>query len=217
MTLQPHPVDVPPGYPRAYERELRLGDGRRAAIRPIVPSDAPDLAAAIRSADAETLRRRFLGGPPRITPELLTRLTRLDYRLRFALVAAEAASGKGVAIARYEHVADGVAEFAVVVDPSWRRIGLATALVELLAQAALERSIHTFSASYIAENRPVAALLSLADLTAPRAIGQGLAESHVELDRDSVAAAVRAMNTDQDDATTGERRALVRRRRCLRR
>lgn len=199
MTLQPHPVDVPPGYPLAYERELRLSDGRRAAIRPIVPSDAPDLAAAIRSADAETLRSRFLGGAPRITPELLTRLTNLDYMLRFALVAAEAASGQGIAIARYEHVADGVAEVTVAVDPAWRRVGLATAMVEILAQAALERRIHTFSASHFAENRPVEALLSLADLTGPHAVGHGLAESEVELDRGSVAAAVRAMDADQDD------------------
>ncbi|MGW3101223.1 N-acetyltransferase family protein [Streptomyces sp. NPDC001100] len=213
MTLQRHPADAPPGYPLVYERELRLGDGRRAAIRPIVPSDAPALATAIRSADAETLRRRFLGGPPRLTPELLTRLTTLDYNLRFALVATEATSGKGIAVARYEHVADGVAEVAVAVDPAWRRVGLATALVELLAQAALERSIHTFTASYVAENRPVTALLSLADLTAPRTIGQGLAESEVELDHDNVTAAVRALDTDQDDATAGKERGLVPRRR----
>ena len=200
MTLQPHPVDVPPGYPRAYERELRLGDGRRVAIRPIVPADAPDLATAIRSADAETLRRRFLGGAPRITPELLTRLTTLDYVRRFALVGAEAASGRGIAIARYEHLGDGVAEVGVAVDPAWRRVGLATAMVEILAQAALERHIHSFSASYLAENRPVEALLSLADLTGPRTIDQGLAESEVELDRGSVAAAVRAMDAAQGDA-----------------
>ncbi|MEV0734839.1 GNAT family protein [Streptomyces sp. NPDC050549] len=210
MTLQRHPADVPPGYPLAYEREVRLGDGRRAAIRPIVPSDAPALAAAIRSADAETLRRRFLGGSPRLTPELLTRLTTLDYKLRFALIATEATSGKGIAVARYEHVADGVAEVAVAVDPAWRRVGLATALVELLAQSALERSIHTFNASYIAENRPVTALLSLADITAPRAIGQGLAESEVELDRAGVAAAVRALDTDRTTPRRGKSAALSR-------
>lgn len=200
MSLQPHPVDVPPDYPVAYERELRLRDGRRVAVRPIVPSDAPDLAAAIRSADADTLRRRFLGGSPRITPDLLTRLTKVDYARRFALVAADAPRGQGVAVARYEHLDDGVAEVAVAVDPAWRRVGLATAMVEILAQAALERNIHTFSASYLADNRPVAALLSLADLTRPRATEYGLAESEVELDRGSVAAALRAMNADEHGA-----------------
>lgn len=200
MSLEASPVDVPPNYPAAYERVVRLGDGRRVAIRPLVPSDAPDLAAAIRSADADTLRRRFLGGPPRITPDLLARLTELDYVHRFALVAADATSGQGIAIARYEYLADGVAEVAVAVDPAWRRAGLATAMVEILAQAALERHIHSFSAAYLADNRPVAALLSLADLTRPRAVGHGLAESEVELDRARVSAAVRAMNTDQHDA-----------------
>ncbi|MFE7170376.1 GNAT family N-acetyltransferase [Streptomyces sp. NPDC057616] len=195
MNLQPRPVDTPPHYPAAYERELRLNDGRRVAIRPIVPADAPDLAAAIRSADSETLRRRFLGGAPRITPELLARLTQLDYTHRFALVAADATSGQGIAIARYERLADGVAEVAVAVDPAWRRAGLATAMVEILAQAALERGIHGFSASYLADNRPVTALLSLADVARPRPLGHGLAESEVELDQGGVAAAVRAMNT----------------------
>jgi len=73
MSFEPrHPPNVPPGYPRAYERELTLSDGRRVFIRPIVPSDAPQLASAIQAADPETLRRRFLGGPPRVTPALLT-------------------------------------------------------------------------------------------------------------------------------------------------
>src|SRR6266498_150627 len=42
---------------------------------------------AIRTADPETVRRRFLGTPPRLTPSVLTRLTTVDYRQRFTLVA----------------------------------------------------------------------------------------------------------------------------------
>jgi len=56
---------------------------------PILPSDAPALAKAIESADADTIRRRFLGGQPSVTPELLDRLTTVDYTSRFALVAIE--------------------------------------------------------------------------------------------------------------------------------
>ena len=57
--------DFPPGYPSRYESVVRLADGRRVQVRPILPSDAPELAEAIRTADAETLHARFLGGPPR--------------------------------------------------------------------------------------------------------------------------------------------------------
>ncbi len=61
-------ASLPRGYPAQYRRELVLRDGRRVLIRPILPSDAPELADAIKTADPDTLRRRFLGGPPRITP-----------------------------------------------------------------------------------------------------------------------------------------------------
>jgi GNAT superfamily N-acetyltransferase len=64
-------------------------------------------------------------------------------------------SRRGVGIARYNVTATGVADVAV--DPACRRIGLATALVERLAQAALARGVRELSAYYLAGNRPVAA------------------------------------------------------------
>jgi RimJ/RimL family protein N-acetyltransferase len=177
------PAEMPPGYPKEYERELRLNDGRHVRVRPLVPADAPRLAAAIEAADADTLRRRFLGEPPRVTAALLTYLTELDYVRRFALVAADAQTGRGIAIARYEPLDPGVAEVAVVVDPAWRRVGMATSLIEMLAQAALDRGVHAFSATYLAESRSVAALLARADSIGQQSIRQGIAEVVVALDR----------------------------------
>jgi len=92
---------LPPGYPRECEQEVTLRDGRRVLIRPILPSDAPELAEAIKTADPGTLCRRFLGGPPRVTPALLAHLTVVDYVQRFALVAIDMITGSGVAVARY--------------------------------------------------------------------------------------------------------------------
>jgi GNAT superfamily N-acetyltransferase len=159
----PHPraVGVPPGYPSTYESVVRLADGRVVEVRPIVPSDAAELAEAIRTADAETLHARFLGAPPSPTRATLDRLTRLDYVNRFALVARS--EGRGVAIARYGTLPpseDGsvVADVAVVVRPEWRRLGVATALVELLARRALECGITDFTATFLATNRPVTEL-----------------------------------------------------------
>ena len=92
-------ADLPPGYPQEYLRLVTLRDGRSVLIRPIQPSDAPALAEAIESADADTIRRRFLGGHPQVTPELLDYLTTVDYTSRFALVAIEPASPAMTAIA----------------------------------------------------------------------------------------------------------------------
>src|SRR4051812_5651535 len=99
----PLPTVLPPGYPKAYVGELRLADGRRVQVRPILPTDAPELADAIRHADADTLRSRFLGAAPPMSDALLKGLTELDYVHRFALVAL--AGGRGVAVARYIAIA----------------------------------------------------------------------------------------------------------------
>jgi GNAT superfamily N-acetyltransferase len=154
-------VEPPPGYPREYETRIQLDDGRRVQIRPILPSDAPELARAIRTADPADLRARFLGAPPKVTPELLDSLTRLDYTTRFALVAR--AHGRGVAVGRYialppDEQGDVAAEIAVAVDPAWRQVGLATRLVGMLAQRAHECGIGSFTAIFFTQNRPVVEL-----------------------------------------------------------
>ncbi|UQU67814.1 hypothetical protein COUCH_16725 [Couchioplanes caeruleus] len=95
---------LPPGYPHGCERALRLADGRTVQLRPIRPDDAGQLAEAIRTADPDTVRRRFVGGAPHITPALPAHLCTVDHRDRFAPVATEPGTGRGVAVARYEAV-----------------------------------------------------------------------------------------------------------------
>jgi GNAT superfamily N-acetyltransferase len=157
-----------------FGRQVTLRDGRVVDVRPVVPDDAAELGEAIRTADPDTRNRRFLGGPPPVTTALLEYLTVLDYRTRFALVARARVAGRGVGIARFERVGDGVAEVAVVVEPGWRRVGLATALIHLLGAAALARGISTF-------NRPVAALLVDAGAGGAGFISDGIAQLKVAL------------------------------------
>jgi RimJ/RimL family protein N-acetyltransferase len=170
-------ADLPPGYPQEYLRLVTLRDGRSVLIRPVLPSDAPALAEAIQSADADTIRRRYLSGHPQVTPALLDYLTTVDYTSRFALVAVEPASQRGVAIARYEPAdQDGTADVAIAVSPSWRDVGLAGELLRVLAQAASERGMHTFTGTFLADNRPVTALISEADEPANQVTSRGITE-----------------------------------------
>jgi len=175
-------ANLPPGYPQEYERLVTLRDGRSVLIRPIQPSDAPALAEAIESADADTIRRRYLGRHLQVTSGLVDYLTTVDYASRFALVAVEPACQRGIAIARYEPgEQDGTAEVAVVVTPGWRDVGLAAELLRLLAQAASERGIHKFTGTYLADNRPVTALINEADEPADQVTSGGIAEFSVRL------------------------------------
>lgn len=153
-------VRRPHGYPCDLERSVILTDGRTVRVRPVVPGDANALVHAIRTADPATLRARFLGGAAPTDRRTIRHLVELDYTSRLALVAFGA--GRGVAIARYESVPDqpGTAEVAVAVDPAWRRVGLATALVRLLAEAATARGITQFTATYFAHNVDVASIIT---------------------------------------------------------
>ncbi|WIY02031.1 GNAT family N-acetyltransferase [Amycolatopsis mongoliensis] len=170
-----------PVVPTGFDRTLTLKDGRVVHVRPLVRADAAELGEAIRNADPATLYRRFCGTPPRVTPRLLERLTDLDYQRRFALVARDT-DGHGVAIARYGATTQpGVAEIAVAVDPAWRRVGLASALVHMLGEAALARGFDRFTALYFADNLPVSELLD--DAGGRRVIAAGVAEAEVQLRR----------------------------------
>lgn len=153
------PEPVPEGYPRSLEHPLRLLDGRRVFIRPILPSDAEELQRAVENADPETLRRRFLGGSPPRTAEEFQHLVCVDYDRRLAVVAL-AEDGQGVGIARYEALGDtDTAEIAVAIDPRWRHIGLATNLLRQLAAGAVANGIRRFSAEFFADNLDVTDLL----------------------------------------------------------
>lgn len=158
---------LPPGYPAHLERDVTLRDGRRVHVRPIVPSDAPDLAAAAAAADAETMYLRFFTPRPRLSARQLRHLTEVDYRSRLALVAF-GDDDRGVAVARYESRpgADD-AEVAIVVDAGWRRVGLAAALLALLEEAARQAGIRRLAALHLADNLPAAAMLAAAGYGSP--------------------------------------------------
>jgi GNAT superfamily N-acetyltransferase len=150
---------LPPGYPSNLERDVVLLDGRAVHLRPILPSDAAQLRAAIQRADAETLRRRFLGGRPPYRDNEIARLTQVDYTTRMAVVALDAA-GTGVGVARYDRgQTTETAEVAVAVDGDWRHVSLATCLLRVLAEHAATVGIRRFHAEFFSDNIDVLELL----------------------------------------------------------
>ena len=149
-------MTVPAGYPRELEASIHLADGTALTIRPILPTDADEMEAAYRAADAETLRHRFFTAAPHIGAKQIHYLADVDYDRRLALVAFSD-GGEGVGIARYEGLGDpDTAEVAVVVHSDWRRRGIATELLRRLEAPARQRGIEEFEAVYLPENDAVA-------------------------------------------------------------
>jgi RimJ/RimL family protein N-acetyltransferase len=148
--------ELPQGYPEHLGGPYELHDGRTVWIRPILPSDATEIAEAIESADRETLLHRFFTAAPHITNRQIHYLAEVDYQRRLALIARDD-EGRGVAVARYEcHPQSRVAEVAVAVDPGWRDQGLATELLRLLEDPARENGFEALDAVYLPDNHAVA-------------------------------------------------------------
>jgi GNAT superfamily N-acetyltransferase len=172
----------PAGYPADFERDLVLEDGRAVHLRPVVPEDVTELAAAIARADPETIRRRFLGGGPPRTRAGLLRLVTVDYVRRFA-IAAFTADGTGVGIARYEgeHTWP-VVDVAVAVDPGWRGAGLGRELMKEVLCRAVSQGATDLTADFFADNVRVRNLLAEAGLAEQRTVEHGVVQDEISLE-----------------------------------
>lgn len=157
--LKPARTARPPGYPDELERSWVLRDGRPAFARPIVPADELMIERQWREADAETLYQRFFTARPKLDARRLHSLVHVDYRRRLAL-AAFAEDGQGIGVARYEGKprADQ-AEIALVVHQNWRRVGLASALLGELIEAARARGVRRLTSLCLQDNRAMTGLL----------------------------------------------------------
>jgi RimJ/RimL family protein N-acetyltransferase len=148
------------------ERSVTLADGSRVVIRPIEPDDRSTLAAAHLRLTPESQYRRYFGAKPRLSQSDLDYLTRIDHREHEAILAIDPATGDGIGAARYVRTAPGIAEPAFVIAEEWRRRGLASRLLEALAERAQEEAIRRFEAPVLATNHEaIRALARLGKMT----------------------------------------------------
>ncbi len=134
---------------------VRLRSGREVVIRPIRPSDAPELEAAYERLSPQSKYLRFLAPKPHLSGSDTRYLVQVDGVNHFALVATTVGGPKHIlGVARFVRLSDDpqAAEFAIVVGDPFQHEGLGGELMERLAQAATARGIARFQATVLAEN-----------------------------------------------------------------
>src|SRR5947208_5045764 len=119
--------------------DVKLRDGARLRIRPILPTDRGKLADTQPGFSRESHYKRFFSAPP-LSDKVVQYLVDVDYFDHFAWVAlaADDVDEPGVASARYirERTAPDTAEVAFSVVDDYQGRGLGTLLVGALAVAA---------------------------------------------------------------------------------
>lgn len=161
-TPEPDLADAPSGYPHERVSEGRLSDGTALRIRPILDEDGPELRAGLRRLSERTRWLRFHAVIHDFTDETLQRLAQVDHHAREALIAEVKVGSRvvpgarhwqPVAVARWEPLEPGEAEFAIVVEDAYQGRGIGGRLLAALAEAARSEGLGTLRAEVLAENR----------------------------------------------------------------
>lgn len=189
-------------YPADLIDVVRLRDGRRVLIRPVLPQDEDLTSAFFGGLPAQARYDRFMAPMPNLPPELIKRFTHIDYASHLALVAEVFTGGREtvVAEARYARGDDpSVAEFAVAVAEDWQGRGLASLLLAKLMCRAAAAGIRRMVGETLATNASMLHLARKAGFTATPSVD---VRSLIVLER-SIGA--RTQGLDCDEAMGGER------------
>ena len=139
-----------------------LRDGTKVLLRPLLPSDRAALDSALHALSSESVRRRFFSaGTP--SQRLVDYLVDIDYVDHFAWVALDAATGEGVAVARYvRERGTPTAEMAFTTVDRFQRHGVGTFLLGALGVAAREAGVSQLVAYVMEDNTAMRAVFAKA-------------------------------------------------------
>ncbi|MEV7013516.1 bifunctional GNAT family N-acetyltransferase/acetate--CoA ligase family protein [Streptosporangium sp. NPDC051022] len=166
-------------YPAHWEADVVLSDGGTAHVRPIRPADADRLRSFYSRLSEESIYFRFFGPRPRLSEREITRFTNVDYVDRVALIAL--IGTEMVAVIRYDRIEPGEAEVAFLVEDAHQGRGVASVLLEHLAETARERGITRFVADVLPANRKMMAVLKQVGYTAQSRFADGVVRMTLDL------------------------------------
>jgi RimJ/RimL family protein N-acetyltransferase/predicted CoA-binding protein len=143
----------PSFYPAGYESDIVLRDGSTLRLRPIRPDDARGLMELHHRLSPRSVYFRFFSPIPELTDERAISLATVDYRDSFALVGELA--GRIVAVSRFyrDPEAPNRAEVSFVTEDALQGRGIATRMLERLAEIARLLEVTVFEAYVMGENR----------------------------------------------------------------
>ncbi|GGL18924.1 bifunctional acetate--CoA ligase family protein/GNAT family N-acetyltransferase [Planomonospora parontospora] len=190
-------------YPAHWEADVVLSDGGTAHVRPIRPADADRLRTFYSRLSEESIYFRFFGPRPRLSDREVTRFTNVDYVDRVALIAT--IGTEMVAVIRYDRIDAEEAEVAFLVEDAHQGRGVASVLLEHLAETARENGIARFVADVLPANQKMMGVLKQAGYTAQSRFADGVVRMTLDLTPTETSQAVTASREHRAEARSIER------------
>ncbi|SFS19817.1 acetyltransferase [Dyella sp. OK004] len=142
----------------AKGEQVTTRDGRELCLRTIEPGDVAALQRCFRRLSPEDIRRRFLHAMSELPAPMAQRLCRIDPQIETAYVLMDEserpAEMRGVGRIYVDEAADS-AEFSVLVEQDWTRLGLGALLLQRLVDDCRRRGLSEIWGYVLQENRPM--------------------------------------------------------------
>ena len=139
-------------WPRQWTRVIQVKDERELTLRAIRPGDSEGLQSMVKAMSDEARYFRFMHAINALSPAMLAQFTKLDYDRQIAFVAVtEDDAIAGVSRYTIDRTRQS-GEFAVTVAQDWQGQGLATFLMNLLAEHARSRDLSELHGDVLTSN-----------------------------------------------------------------
>ena len=168
LTDTPHQAPLPPRSRERFARlqlvrqaqgELvRIYDGRELRLRDIDVADVAAIKRCFKRLSPEDIRRRFLHSMSELPEPMAQRLCHIDPAIERAYVLEDEnvipGEIRGVGRIYVDEAADS-AEFSIVVEQDWTRLGLGAMLMQHLVDECCRRGLSEIWGYVLLENRPM--------------------------------------------------------------
>ena len=142
-------------YPADWVRSVELKDNRQVEVRPVRPEDARAEADFVHNMSSQSKYFRFMHALNDLTPEMLSRFTKIDYDREMAFVAMHYENSRETMVGVSQYVINPdkkSCEFAVALADDWQGLGLARKLMMILMEHIKERDLDVIEGTVLRNN-----------------------------------------------------------------
>ncbi len=143
-------------YPREFEEDITLADGRALWLRPVRPEDEPSLRRAFETLTPEEIYLRFFAPLKTLSHAMAARFTQIDYDRQLTLIlTTHGAPGTTEFLGAASLECDGDlrhGEFSILVHHAVAGQGLGTQLMQRIIGWGRLRGLHEITGDVLAQN-----------------------------------------------------------------
>lgn len=156
--------NFPRRYPTEFIETWHLRNGAHLVLRPVLPQDETLIAEMVRRLSPTARSYRFHGGLRELSQAQCRKMSRVDFESHVAVVVTCRNQSEEIVVAEARYAVNGdagdrSAEFALVVEDCWQRLGLGSLIMNALILSARNSGLQWLYGDVLVRNEPMLKLM----------------------------------------------------------